>query len=131
MNIILTESQLKLIVNESQEERMIAKAKTIYKAFKTGRGLVKPVSIYPALDVTYTLPDVDSCLFKVRPSYNDVTDLMVFITMYKPVDFVIHNIEVIPSAESFKNLQRHWGSELGYVYRKKFDQFNIAIGEDN
>jgi len=130
MNIILTESQLKLIVNESQEERMIAKAKTIYKAFKRGRGMVKPISIYPALDVSYTLPDIDSCLFKVRPSYNDVTDLMVFITMYKPVDFVIHNTESIPG-ESFKNLQKHWGSELGYVYRKKFDQFNIAIGEDN
>jgi hypothetical protein len=130
MNIILTESQLKLIVNESQEERMITKAKTIYKAFKWGRSMVKPISIYPALDVSYTLPDIDSCTFRVRPSYNDATDLMVFITMYKPVDFVIHNTESIPG-ESYENLQKHWGSELGYVYRKKFDQFNIAIGEDD
>jgi len=114
---------------ESDEDRMIAKAKQVYKAFKKGRGMVK-VAWYPPVDVSYELPDIIHCEFEVRPSWEDEGEYMGFITMQEPVKYKIHNLVEVFGEEADNDyiVSRHI-YDIGYVYRKKFDQFNIAIEE--
>jgi hypothetical protein len=76
---------------ESDEDRIIAKTKTVYKAFKKGRGMVK-VAWYSPADVSYELPDMDRCEFQVRPSWENEDEMMGVITMLEPVKFKIHNL---------------------------------------
>jgi hypothetical protein len=117
------------ILTESEDDRMIAKAKKVYKAYKKGRGKVKAMPWYPPVDISYELPDIKLCEFKIRPSWEDETEMMVFITMHKPVNYEIHNLEEIGDGITKENIVQRYSSDIGYVYRKKFDHFNIAIGE--
>jgi len=118
------------VLNESVEDRMIAKAKTVYKAYKKGRGKVKS-SWNPPIDLSYELPDMDKCLFQVRPSWDDRNDLMVVITMFERVKYKIHNLDELGDGVTEKSILKKYVGEIGYVYRKKFDQFGIAIGENS
>lgn len=130
MKIILTESQLKTIINESEHDRMIAKAKTVYKAFRKGRNKVKVISLYPPLDISYELPDIDKCKFEIDQAWNDPREKQVYIVMYEPVEFTFHNIET-QQGESERSIMTHWRNDIALAYKKKFDQFNIEIGEHN
>ena len=108
---------------------MIAKAKQVYKAFKKGRGMVK-VAWFSPVDVSYELPDMDKCIFQVRPSWEYEDEMMVFITMQEPVKYKIHNlVEVFGEEADNDYIVSRYIHDIGYVYRKKFDQFGIAIGE--
>jgi hypothetical protein len=113
---------------ESDEDRLIAKAKSVYKAFKKGRGMVK-IGTYLPFDVSYELPDINLCEFEVRPSWDEHSELMAFITMQEPVKYKIHGIEDNTGEASEERLINRFGHDIGYVYRKKFDQFGVAIGE--
>ena len=113
---------------QSDEDRMIAKAKQVYKAFKKGRGMVKVVS-YSPFDVSYELPHINHCEFEVRPSWENDGEYMTFITMQEPVKYKIHGIEHNTGEASEERIISQYVHDIGYVYRKKFDQFNIAIGE--
>ena len=108
---------------------MIAKAKTVYKALKKGRGMVKIAWFDPA-DVSYELPDINRCEFQVRPSWEYVDEMMSVITMLDPVKFKIHNlVEVFGDNADQDRIISQYVHDIGYVYRKKFDQFNVVIGE--
>lgn len=116
---------------ESDEDRMIAKAKHVYKAFKKGRGMVKIAWFAPA-DVSYELPDMDRCIFQVRPSWEYEDEMMPVITMQEPVKFKIHNLIEVFGEEGDEGREEriinNYIDQIGYVYRKKFDNFHIAIG---
>jgi hypothetical protein len=116
---------------ESNEDRIIAKAKHVYKAFKKGRGMVKIAWFDPA-DVSYELPDISRCEFQVRPSWEDEGEMMGVITMLDPVKFKIHNLIEVFGEEGDEGREEriinNYIDQIGYVYRKKFDQFGIAIG---
>jgi len=116
---------------ESHEDRMIAKAKQVYKAFKKGRGMVK-VAWYPPVDVSYELPDMDRCVFQVRPSWEHEDEMIPVITMMEPVKFKIHNlVEVFgedTNEECEERILSNYVDQIGYVYRRKFDHFGITIG---
>jgi hypothetical protein len=110
---------------------MIIKAKQVYKAFKKGRGMVK-VAWYSPIDVSYELPDMDKCIFQVRPSWEYEDEMMAFITMKEPVKFKIHNLIEVFGEEGHEGREEriitNYVDQIGYVYRRKFDQFGIAIG---
>lgn len=112
---------------ESDEDRMIAKAKTVYKTFKKGRGMVK-VAWYPPFDVSYELPDINKCIFQVRPSWEYEDEMMGVITMLEPVKFKIHGIEDNTGEASEERIIRNYVDQIKFVYRRKFDNFGIAIG---
>ena len=116
---------------ESDEDRMIAKAKTVYKTFKKGRGMVKIAWFAPA-DVSYELPDINQCIFQVRPSWEYEDDTMPVITMLEPVKFKIHNLIEVFGEEGHEGREEriltNYVDQIGYVYRRKFDHFGIAIG---
>jgi hypothetical protein len=118
------------VLNESVEDRMIAKAKTVYKVYKKGRGKVRSSWTAP-IDLSYELPDMDKCLFQVRPSWDDRDDLMVVITMFERVKYKIHNLDELGDGLTEKSILKQYVGEIEYVYRKKFDQFGIAIGENS
>ena len=117
---------------ETNEDRIIAKAKTVYKAFKKGRGMVK-IAWFPPADVSYELPDINHCEFEVRPSWEDEGENMAFIEIKEPVKFKIHNLSEVfgedPDEKREERILRNYVDQIGYVYRKKFDQFGVAIGE--
>lgn len=110
---------------------MITKAKQVYKAFKKGRGMVK-IAWFSPVDVSYELPDINHCEFEVRPSWEDEGEYMAFITMQEPVKFKIHNLIEVFGEEGNENREErilsNYVDQIGYVYRRKFDHFGIAIG---
>lgn len=112
---------------ESDEDRIIAKTKQVYKAFKKGRGMVK-IAWFSPVDVSYELPDMDKCIFQVRPSWEYEDEMMGVITMTEPVKFKIHGIEDNTGEASEERIIRNYVDQIGFVYRRKFDQFGIAIG---
>ena len=116
---------------ESNEDRMIAKAKTVYKAFKKGRGMVK-IAWFPPADVSYELPDINQCIFQVRPSWNHEDEMMGVITMLEPVKFKINNLIEVFGEEGHEGREEriisNYVDQIGFVYRRKFDNFGIAIG---
>ncbi len=116
---------------ESDEDRIIAKAKQVYKAFKKGRGMVK-IAWFSPVDVSYELPDMDKCIFQVRPSWEYEDEMMGVITMTEPVKFKIHNLIEVFGEDGHENREErivsNYGDQIGFVYRRKFDQFGVAIG---
>jgi len=119
------------VLSESHEDRMIAKAKTVYKTFKKGRGMVK-IAWFDPVDVSYELPDINQCIFQVRQSWEYEDDTMPVITMMEPVKFKIHNLIEVFGEEGHENREEriisNYVDQIGYIYRKKFDRFGIAIG---
>lgn len=115
------------VLFESSEDRMIAKAKQVYKAFKKGRGMVI-VSWFPPVDVSYELPDINRCNFEIKPSWENEDELVPVITMLDPVKFKIHNLEEVfdEGADEERVIRTY---DISFVYRKKFDQFNIFFND--
>jgi hypothetical protein len=122
---------------ESNEDRIISKAKHVYKAFKKGRGKVKMTERHEPLDVYYELPGIDKCLIKIKPAWGDENNLMAFITMFEPVKFKILNAEDldiyypnIPKKHLEEYIIKQFIDSIGYMYRRRFEEFDITIKEN-
>ncbi len=116
----------------SEDHKMIKKMKTVYRALSKGRGSVQVHhgDNYPPLDVSYELPPLNTVAividYPTRKQLKNGHDIAYTFDVVGKVKFTLYNFETQRDTD-IDRFMMHKGHEISFVYKKRFEDFDIGI----
>jgi len=115
-----------------EDHKMVRKMKNIYRALSKGRGLVQIYqgNNYPPLDVSYELPPLNTVTIVVdyptKKAFKNGEEIAYTFDVVGKVKFTLYNFETQRDTD-IDRFMMHKGYEISFVYKKRFEDFNIDI----
>ena len=115
-----------------EDQKMIKKMINVYRALSKGRGLVQVHhgGDYPPLDVSYELPPLNTIVilidYPTRKQLKNGDDVKYIFDVVGKVKYTLHNFETQRDTD-MDRFMMHKGYEISFVYKKRFEDFDIAI----
>ena len=112
-----------------EEHKMIKKMINVYRALSKGRGLVQVHhgGNYPPLDVSYELPPLNTVAILITYPTRKMKNVVDYIfDVVGKVKYDFHNFETQRDTD-MDRFMMHKGYEISFVYKKRFEDFDIAI----
>ena len=117
----------------TEDHKMIKKMKNVYKALSKGRGEVQVHhgGNYPPLDVSYELPPLNTVAilidYPTKKALKNGGEIDYAFDVVGKVKYTLHNFETQYDTD-IDRFMIHKGHEISFVYKRKFDNFDVDIG---
>jgi hypothetical protein len=115
-----------------EDHKMVRKMKNIYRALSKGRGLVQIYhgTNYPPLDVSYELPPLNTVTIVIdypnKKQLKNGGEITYMFDVVGKVKYTLHNFETQGDTD-IDRFMTHKGHEMSFVYKKRFEDFDIDI----
>lgn len=112
-----------------EDHKMIKKMINVYRALSKGRGRVQVYTegVYPPLDVSYELPPLNTIAILITyPTKRMKNEVDYLFDVVGKVKYTLHNFETQRDTD-LDRFMMHRGHEISFVYKRRFDNFNVNI----
>ena len=112
-----------------EDHKMIKKMINVYRALSKGRGRVQVHhgGNYPPLDVSYELPPLNTVAILITYPTRKMKNVVDYLfDVVGKVKYTLHNFETQRDTD-IDRFMMHRGHEISFVYKKRFDNFNVNI----
>ena len=116
-----------------EDHKMIKKMINVYRALSKGRGLVQIYhgDNHPPLDVSYELPPLNTVAilidYPTKKALKNGGEIDYTFDVVGKVKYTLHNFETQYDTD-IDRFMIHKGHEISFVYKRKFDNFDVDIG---